>query len=193
MGAVYDMYGVVAARLRFRRLRYAFFDLLYWLLCIPIVFRILYLNNSGELRTYVFLGIGIGVCLHLLLFSSFVKSVTRIVIRILEWCWSALRWTVRIFLVRPVQWLYKLLVFVAGIGFKVATVIGRLVLKCLYPFAGLYRAIAVRLAQPLRRLAGRTIVPVRNWARRQLDRFRRKRPPDAPPPNLPPGQPPEGE
>lgn len=189
MGAVYDAYGVIAARLRFRRWLYAVCDLLYWLLLIPVVFRVLYLNNAGEMRLYVFLGLGIGVCLHLLLFSSFVRRVVRMLIRVVEWLWAALNWLFRMLIVKPLLMLIAVVWAVLGIGWKVAVFAWRVMIKCLYPFTWVYRLAAARFEPPLRRLAARTLGPAWNWGRRLWDRSKRQNPPEPPPSDVPPKEP----
>ncbi|MDI4649379.1 spore cortex biosynthesis protein YabQ [Cohnella hashimotonis] len=109
MGTVFDIYRAAAARLRFRRWLLPLFDLLYWVAATLIVFRILLGVNYGEVRLYVFLGIGIGVCAYFGLFSSYV-------LRAAGWIFEALRklglllWRiVRILLVVPLMWIVRAL------------------------------------------------------------------------------------
>ncbi|NLM45556.1 MAG: hypothetical protein GX200_01960 [Firmicutes bacterium] len=68
IGASYDVFGVFRQFVRPGRSLQAVLDFLYCLLMSMIVFLVLLGQNWGEIRAYVFLGLGIGVLLYLLFF-----------------------------------------------------------------------------------------------------------------------------
>lgn len=72
----YDYYRVVRRTLRLKKTGTFLGDLIYWLITTVIVFALLLQANWGEMRLYVFLGLGLGAMLYYLLLS---KSASRLV------------------------------------------------------------------------------------------------------------------
>ncbi|CAI6084690.1 spore cortex biosynthesis protein YabQ [Cohnella sp. JJ-181] len=131
MGTVFDIYRAAAARLRFRRWLLPLIDLLYWIAATLIVFRILLGVNYGEVRLYVFLGIGIGVTAYFGLFSAQV-------LRAAGWIFEALRrlglliWrTVRALFIVPVLWIVRMLASLLDAVFVVTAAVLIWIIKLL--------------------------------------------------------------
>ncbi|WP_217596988.1 spore cortex biosynthesis protein YabQ [Cohnella sp. GbtcB17] len=109
MGTVFDIYRAAAVRLHFRRWLLPVIDLLYWVAATLIVFRILLGINYGEVRLYVFLGIGIGVCAYFGLFSSHVLRAAGWIFETLRKLGLLLWRIVRILLIVPLTWIVRTL------------------------------------------------------------------------------------
>jgi len=62
-------------RPRRRRARRALWDLALWLVVTPLVFGAILISSRGEMRVYVFIGLGLGVAAHVLLARRFIISV----------------------------------------------------------------------------------------------------------------------
>lgn len=60
---------------RRRRARRALWDLALWLVVTPLVFGAILISSRGEMRVYVFIGLGLGVAAHVLLARRFIISV----------------------------------------------------------------------------------------------------------------------
>lgn len=151
MGTVFDIYRAASLRLRFRRWMFPLLDLIYWIAATLIVFRILIGVNHGEVRIYVFLGLGIGVTAYFGLFS-------QAVLRTAGWLFDMLRklalllWrTVRVLLIIPVQWIVRTLAVLLDAIFVVTAAVLLWLLKLLLrPLAPLGRWLWDRLL-PVRR------------------------------------------
>lgn len=81
IGFGYDLLRAARRFIRFSRLTQFFADFFFWLCMTLLVFAVLLLSNWGEVRAYVFLGLGLGGTVYWLLFS---KPCLRAVIRIIE-------------------------------------------------------------------------------------------------------------
>jgi spore cortex biosynthesis protein YabQ len=119
MGTVFDFYRVGAQRFHIPRWLLPVLDLAFWAAATLGVFSVLLDSNHGEVRMYVFLGLGIGVTGYFGLFSSWVVKVAA-------WLYdtgkqtAALLWkTVRILLIVPFLWIVRLLAKLLDIAFVV--------------------------------------------------------------------------
>lgn len=164
MGTVFDIYRAAAGRLHFRRWLFPMLDLVYWIAATLIVFRILIGVNHGEVRLYVFLGIGIGVTGYFGLFSS-------TVLRTAGWLFDMLRklgmliWrTIRILLVVPVLWIVRTLAALLDAVFVVTAAVLLWVSKLL-----------LRPLTPLGRWLWDRLLPVRRQINRLREMFQRIR------------------
>jgi spore cortex biosynthesis protein YabQ len=177
MGLAFDVYRVACHRFSARRWTLPGLDLIYWALATLLVFRVLLDSNAGEVRLYVFLGIGIGITGYFGLFSRpLIRAISflfRVVQNVLLFLWRA----VLIVLVRPVQFVVRLIARVLDIAFIITAALllwtGRLVLR---PFAPLGRWIW-RLLLPVRqalRPIGDTWRSIRNKMKQILDILKRK-------------------
>lgn len=131
MGTVFDIYRAAATRLRFRRWLLPAIDLLYWIAATLIVFRILLGVNYGEVRLYVFLGIGIGVCAYFGLFSSYVLRAAGWIFETLRKLGLLLWRIVRILLVVPLTWIVRTLASLLDAVFVVTAALLLWVVKLL--------------------------------------------------------------
>nr|WP_255807732.1 spore cortex biosynthesis protein YabQ [Cohnella mopanensis] len=151
MGLVFDVYRVASHRFHIARWLLPALDVVYWAAATLGVFSILLGSNEGEVRMYVFLGLGIGVTGYFGLFSNGVVKLSGKLIDIFKsifrFAWkliNALVWT-------PLLWMVRLLAKVLDILFIVTVAIllwvGKLLLK---PFARLARVMWPKLL-PIRR------------------------------------------
>jgi len=164
MGTVFDIYRAAAHRLRFRRWFFPLLDLIYWIASTLIVFRILLGVNYGEVRVYVFLGIGIGVTGYFGLLSSHVLRAAGWIFEMLRRLAMLLWRSVRILLVVPALWIVRTLASVLDAVFIVTAAV------LLWVFKLLLRP----LARPGRWLWDR-LLPVRRQFDRALQLFRKVR------------------
>ncbi|NLJ75977.1 MAG: spore cortex biosynthesis protein YabQ [Peptococcaceae bacterium] len=72
----FDYYRAVRRAFRLKKAGFFLGDIIFWLVTTVIVFILLILANWGEMRLYVFLGLGLGVLLYFCLFS---KPVSRLI------------------------------------------------------------------------------------------------------------------
>ncbi|MDQ1910937.1 spore cortex biosynthesis protein YabQ [Paenibacillus sp. GD4] len=160
LGTLYDLYRVLAGQLKVPLWLKAPLDLLYWMIGTVVVFYLLYESNQGEVRPFVFLAIGIGICFYFGLLS-------RIIIRIFLWLIRAVISTYRFILrmidlliVTPIVWLYRVFVIFLGFLSAMAIFLYKVVLQLLYPAWKLL----LWLVRPLwRALRG---IPVPAWMKR---------------------------
>ncbi|MDD2553190.1 MAG: spore cortex biosynthesis protein YabQ [Desulfotomaculaceae bacterium] len=74
----YDYYRAVRQAFKLKRTGALLGDLIFWLVTTALVLALLLLANWGELRMYVFLGLGLGALLYFSLFSQPVSRLIRI-------------------------------------------------------------------------------------------------------------------
>jgi spore cortex biosynthesis protein YabQ len=144
LGAVFDVYRVLAGYFRLPRWVYALLDLVYWLLATILVFAVLFHSNEGQVRLFVFLGICIGVWFYLRYFSASVMKLIRWIIRCVEWTIRLVQKLIDLFIVTPILWLYKLFIIIFGFLGALTIFLGKIMLQLLYPLQFLY----VRLIHP---------------------------------------------
>lgn len=75
MGLIYDGLRLFRRMLPHRKWWVQAEDGMYWLLLAPAVFWVLLKENSGELRFFIFLGLGGGLLLYFLVLSPLVMKV----------------------------------------------------------------------------------------------------------------------
>ncbi|MCC3377467.1 spore cortex biosynthesis protein YabQ [Cohnella sp. REN36] len=160
MGVLFDVYRVASRRLRVSRWLLPALDLLYWVAATIVVFRVLLTSNYGEVRLYVFLGLGIGITGYFGLFSPLVIKLTSWTISFLgklaHFFWRAFR----TLLLNPLRWIVRTLARLLDILFIVTAAI------LLWTF----RLLLKPLAPPGRWLWAR-LLPVRKFARRVQAKF----------------------
>jgi spore cortex biosynthesis protein YabQ len=96
IGIGYDCLRGLKTVIRFTRPAMFVTDLLFWIVMTAVVFVSLLSSNWGEVRAYVFIGLGTGGILYVLLAS---RPVYRLILCI----YSAIAAVIRFFL-RPVRW-----------------------------------------------------------------------------------------
>ncbi|WP_123042702.1 spore cortex biosynthesis protein YabQ [Cohnella candidum] len=137
MGLVFDFYRVIARRFHIPRWMLPAFDVVYWAAATLGVFNVLLDHNHGEVRLYVFLGLGIGVTGYFgLLSPHVVKAADRIVtlvIGLAAWLWKAFRLVIAVPFLFLVRILAKLLDIVFVIIAAILLYVGKLLLIPLMP------------------------------------------------------------
>lgn len=93
-GLLYDYYRAVRTAYKLRKIGTFIGDVVYWLLTTAMVFGMLLWGTWGELRLYVFIGIGLGALLYFYLFSRAAYRVFRLKFYIIQRTWALLLWTV---------------------------------------------------------------------------------------------------
>ncbi|OXS54664.1 spore cortex biosynthesis protein YabQ [Cohnella sp. CIP 111063] len=171
MGLAFDVYRVASHRFHVARWLLPALDVAYWAAATLGVFSVLLASNQGEVRMYVFLGLGIGVTGYFGLLSPWMVRFTGKLIDIVK-SLSLFVWRlVRALLIVPVLWVVRLLAKLLDILFVVtaATLLwtGKLLFK---PFGALGRWLWIKLLPARRRLA-----PVADAYRRFRDRLRQIR------------------
>jgi spore cortex biosynthesis protein YabQ len=133
MGLVFDVYRVASHRFHVARWLLPALDLVYWAAATLGVFGILLGNNEGEVRMYVFLGLGIGVTGYFGLLSNWVVKLSGKLFDILKSLFLFVWKLIRALAITPILWIIRLLAKLLDIVFivTVATLlwIGKLLLK----------------------------------------------------------------
>jgi len=171
MGLVFDVYRVASHRFHVARWLLPALDAAYWAAATLGVFAVLLASNQGEVRMYVFLGLGIGVTGYFGLLSSWMVRLTGRLIDIIKSLLLFLWRIVRALLIVPLLWVVRLLAKLLDIVFVVTAAVllwtGKLLFK---PLAGLGAWLWVKLL-PLRK----KLAPVVHAYRRFRERIRQIR------------------
>jgi spore cortex biosynthesis protein YabQ len=138
MGTVFDVYRVASHRFHVARWLLPALDVVYWAAATLGVFSILLESNQGEVRMYVFLGLGIGVTGYFGLFSGWVVKLSGSLINILISLFRFIGKLVNTLLLIPFLWIVRLLAKLIDILFIITTAIllwlGKLLLRPLSAF-----------------------------------------------------------
>lgn len=166
MGILFDGYRVVSSELKFPRWTLSLLDLAYWIASAILVFRMLYVSNSGEVRAYVFVGLAIGALLYYWLFSNLTTALTRWVIRAIKWLIALFVKIFQITIIKPILLAWIVLLFFINVGTKFTFGVGKIVLQLLRPIFKLLLWLLSLVTKPL----GRWLAP--HWNKlRQNDRL----------------------
>lgn len=165
MGIVFDGYRVVSDELRISRWWIPVFDLLYWIAATIAVFQVLSASNEGEVRAYIFLGLLLGIGFYYWLFSRIVVAVVHGIIRAIR---AIIQFVIRmfvIFIIRPLQLLYKLikLIFAFLLAFTIFLI--KVVIQLFRPLWLLVKWILSPLIRPI----GSWVV---SWGKPLMQRLR---------------------
>ncbi|MGN7458007.1 spore cortex biosynthesis protein YabQ [Paenibacillus pasadenensis] len=158
MGTAFDGYRVVSRELRFPRWMLPPLDVAYWMIAALAVFRVLYASNDGEVRAYVYLGLGIGLCLHYLLFSGLVVGLTKWMIAAAK---AVIGWLVRLtdmLVIRPLIGIYRLVRVLTGFLIAFSLFLFRIVLQLVRPAGILILWMLGPLLRPIGRQLGQLMV-----------------------------------
>lgn len=90
----YDYYRVVRGVFRLKKIGTCLGDLLFWMVTTAVVFLMLLWGNWGELRLYVFIGLGLGALIYFRLFSGPVSRLVGIKFFVIFKTWELLVKTV---------------------------------------------------------------------------------------------------
>ena len=84
IGFIFDVFRIL--RISFKTKDFVTYiqDIIFWLITGTIVLYSIFVFNNGEIRFYMFLGIGIGVILYIILFSKYIIKFTVKLIKILK-------------------------------------------------------------------------------------------------------------
>lgn len=167
MGLVFDVYRVASHRFRIARWLLPGLDVVYWAAATLCVFAVLLNSNQGEVRMYVFLGLGIGVTGYFGLFSGWTVKLSGKMIDLLQSAFRIGARILRAIVGVPVFWVVRILAKLLDIAFIVTAAlllwVGKLLLK---PFASSGRLIWAKLL-PVRR----KFSPVADAWRRMRERI----------------------
>lgn len=168
MGMVFDVYRVACHRFSVRRWMLPGFDVVYWAAATMCVFWALLNKNFGEVRLYVFLGIGIGITGY---FGMISRTAVKVISRIFQIAQSICLFfwrVIRTVLIVPILWIVRTLARIVDILFVVVAAlllwIGKLLAK---PLGGLGRWIWQQLL-PVRK----ALRPVGDFFRSVRDKWR---------------------
>jgi len=133
LGASFDTIGVTARRFRFGSAVRAVLDVLYWVAATLFVFRVLLMANGGIVRPFVFLGLGIGAVLYMLLIGGWFRKFVDRLLRVLEWLFVRIYRLLRAIVWRPLRWIvmtvWRMVRWIARNVARISVSIGRIVLK----------------------------------------------------------------
>ncbi|MCZ8517578.1 spore cortex biosynthesis protein YabQ [Paenibacillus filicis] len=170
LGVLFDLYRVLSGQLKLPSWLKAVCDLLYWFIGTLVVFKLLYESNRGEVRPFIFLGLGMGIIVYFLLFSRPVVRVIVFMIRVvLTTLWIGKR-MIEIFIITPIIWTYRLLMIFLGFLTATAIFLYKIVLQLLYPvwklLKWLIRPLIARLRLAVPAWVKRTGQSIAAWFRR---------------------------
>ncbi|MCR3922208.1 MAG: spore cortex biosynthesis protein YabQ [Firmicutes bacterium] len=101
MGIGFDVLSVLRQFIRLSRTAQFVVDILFCFIMTVVVFSTLIVNNWGEVRAYVFLGLGIGGLVYYLLFHTICRKVmvriVEIIVAVVRFIAKPFLWSVRLF------------------------------------------------------------------------------------------------
>ncbi|MBP1996165.1 spore cortex biosynthesis protein YabQ [Paenibacillus eucommiae] len=148
LGTLFDVFRVLFGKLRLPRFILPFADIVFWVVATGLVFWLLLYSNEGQVRVFVFLGIGIGICCYFALLSHWIIWLILLFIRIAVSLYRFAKKMVELFLIKPIVGIYRLTLVIFGFLFAVAVFLYKIVLQLLYP---LWRLL-LWIIQPLLKL-----------------------------------------
>jgi len=83
-GFCYDYYHIVRNVLKLKKTGLAAGDLVFWLILTAFVFALLLWGNEGEVRFYIFLGMGMGFLVYSRIFSAGTTRLIRLKFHLLD-------------------------------------------------------------------------------------------------------------
>lgn len=166
MGTAFDLYRVSFRRFQLPRWLLPALDFAFWAAATLTVFHVLRNHNHGEVRLYVFLGLGIGVTGYFGLASAWVVKafgwLLDALIGVSAWMWKM----VRMLVIAPVLYVVRLLAKLLDVIFVVTAALllwlGKLLLVPLRPVG---RYLWSRML-PLRKAARRCQAYAERFARK---------------------------
>lgn len=164
-GLLYDYYRAFRAAFKLKKTGTFVGDIIYWLVTTALVFGMLLWGTWGELRLYVFIGIGLGALLYFYLFSRAACRVFRLKFHILQRAWALLLWALNwlwLIITYPVRLLLMGLSYPCRLLKNIGNKTGRGVKNAWYRLAG--RRLQ-RILAGFRRRAARLMF----WQRKKDD------------------------
>lgn len=170
LGGLFDVYRVLSGQLKAPAWLKAVLDLAYWFIGTLIVFKLLYESNWGEVRPFIFLGLGIGIIIYFLLFSRTVIRVIKFTIRVVVATARIVRSMFMLLVVKPLIGLYRLTVIILGFLLATAIFLYKIMLQLVYPvwkmLLWLFRPLGRWIRFPLPAWVKTTGQSVANFVRR---------------------------
>lgn len=155
MGTGYDTYQVFRGKISIPRWLIFLCDLAFWIASAGMVFIILVKVNDGIVRFPVYLGVIVGAWLYFVVGSKYYIQFLLAVIRFSQWLYRLIVRILDIFLVKPIQFFYRLIVMIIGFILTIIVTILRIVWKIihflLYPFIVIWQKMAKRLHVPFQK------------------------------------------
>lgn len=141
LGIFFDIYRVLTDKLKLSSWVIAILDITYGLIAAVAVFRVLYYSNYGQLRFFIFVALILGIYIYYKWFSKGVIRFVLSIIKGIDWLWN-------LFIVRPIQMFFRILLIFFGF-FKALTIFFyKLMLQLSYPLQFLTRRL-IRIIQRL--------------------------------------------
>ncbi len=150
LGAVYDMYRVVLRHWRFLRWAGPIFDFAFWIFSFFLVFWSLMWVNQGDLRTYIFVVLGIGLVLYRIFLRRVVVGSTIGIIMGIHFLSIQLFRAFLLIVVRPVKYLFRLLISLLRVADRILRKLEKLIL---WPFQPLSKLLGWILKKTLQLIA----------------------------------------
>jgi len=164
MGMAFDVYRVASHRFHVARWILPAIDVAFWAAATLGVFAVLLASNQGEVRLYVFLGLGIGVTGYFGLLSAWVVKLSGKLIDFFMALFRFLWRLIRVLFIVPVVWVVRMLAKLLDVAFIVIAALALWIGKLLF--------------RPLRALGGwgwEKLLPARRKMAPVTDFFRRLR------------------
>lgn len=138
LGAWFDVIRVTGAQWKFPKWLVAVCDLVYWLSSTVLIFYMLYVSNSGDMRFFVLIGLFLGVWIYYLCLSPLtVRAVLaghRFLKRVAEGFRRLFQWLV----LRPLGVLYKGFILFFGFLAGITIFLLKIMLQLTYPIQKLF-------------------------------------------------------
>lgn len=109
LGLLFDMYRVSLGKRRQNRILIWTMDLLYWLVCVLVVFFALLFTNGGELRFYIFIGLVSGALFYYRLLSRYVIAFLMKVLVFFAACIRLIKQVVCFVFLKPARFMGRMM------------------------------------------------------------------------------------
>ncbi|HEX3032618.1 MAG TPA: spore cortex biosynthesis protein YabQ [Bacillota bacterium] len=100
MGLLYDLVWLFRSRMRWKRIGTGMGDILFWVITTGLAFFLLLYANNGELRSFVYLGMCLGLCGYFwglsTVWRKLIMTGTGLLLRLLALVWAAVLWPFRL-------------------------------------------------------------------------------------------------
>lgn len=126
-GFIFDIFRVKRKLVRTPDFIVQIEDILYWLIISVVLFVLMYYSNESEIRSYILLGILIGVIIYVLILSKYVF----------------------LFFVNTIRVLYKIIIFPINIFVKIFRIPIKIIVKNLLKIKGKFHKISQILKSKL--------------------------------------------
>lgn len=150
LGTMFDLYRVLAGQLKAPSWLKSLLDLLYWFIGTIVVFLLLYESNWGEIRPFIFLGLGIGICLYFLLFSRYIVRFILILIKVTKAVCHFIVKMVKLLIIKPAIGMYRVVVIILGFLAATAVFLYKIVIQLIKPVWKIMLWLGRRIGSVLR-------------------------------------------